>query len=90
MERFYLAELIRRLYGKQVQVNIFWDILMLNNLTFRDSVQIHGDNYILNEINSFSVVNQRSTQTYLTYDAKGDGTEVNNIQNTTVLTKYIP
>ena len=90
MERFYLAELIRRLYGKQVQVNIFWDILMLNNLTFRDAVQIHGDNYILNEINSFSVVNQRSTQTYLTYDAKGDGTEVNNIQNTTVLTKYIP
>lgn len=90
MERFYLSELIRRLYGKQVQVNIFWDILMLNNLTFRDSVQIHGDNYILNEINSFSVANQRSTQTYLTYDAKGDGTEVNNIQNTTVLTKYIP
>ena len=90
MERFYLDELIRRLYGKQVQVNIFWDILMLNNLTFRDAVQIHGDNYILNEINSFSVVNQRSTQTYLTYDAEGDGTEVNNIQNTTVLTKYIP
>jgi hypothetical protein len=90
LERFYLAEMIRRMYGKQMEVYMFWDVLMLNNLTFRDTIQIHGDNYILNEINSFSVVNQRSTKTYLTYDAKGDGTEVNNIENTTILTKYIP
>jgi hypothetical protein len=90
LERFYLAEMIRRMYGKQMEVYMFWDVLMLNNLTFRNTVQIHGDNYILNEINSFSVVNQRSTKTYLTYDAKGDGTEVNNIENTTVLTKLIP
>ena len=90
LERFYLAEMIRRMYGKQMEVYMFWDVLMLNNLTFRNTVQIHGDNYILNEINSFSVVNQRSTKTYLTYDAKGDGTEVNNIENTTILTKYIP
>jgi hypothetical protein len=90
LERFYLAEMIRRMYGKQMEVYMFWDVLMLNNLTFRNTVQIHGDNYILNEINSFSVVNQRSTKTYLTYDAKGDGTEVNNIENTAILTKYIP
>jgi hypothetical protein len=90
LERFYLAEMIRRMYGKQMEVYMFWDVLMLNNLTFRDTIQVHGDNYILNEINSFSVVNQRSTKTYLTYDAKGDGTEVNNIENTTILTKYIP
>ena len=90
LERFYLAEMIRRMYGKQMEVYMFWDVLMLNNLTFRDTINIHGDNYILNEINSFSVVNQRSTKTYLTYDAKGDGTEVNNIENTTILTKYIP
>ena len=90
LERFYLAEMIRRMYGKQMEVYMFWDVLMLNNLTFRNTIQIHGDNYILNEINSFSVVNQRSTKTYLTYDAKGDGTEVNNIENTTILTKYIP
>jgi hypothetical protein len=85
-----LAEMIRRMYGKQMEVYMFWDVLMLNNLTFRNTIQIHGDNYILNEINSFSVVNQRSTKTYLTYDAKGDGTEVNNIENTAILTKYIP
>jgi hypothetical protein len=90
LERFYLAEMIRRMYGKQMEVYMFWDVLMLNNLTFRNTIQIHGDNYILNEINSFSVVNQRSTKTYLTYDAKGDGTEVNNIENTAILTKYIP
>jgi hypothetical protein len=90
LERFYLAEMIRRMYGKQMEVYMFWDVLMLNNLTFRNTVQIHGDNYILNEINSFSVVNQRITKTYLTYDAKGDGTEVNNIENTAILTKYIP
>lgn len=90
LERFYLAEMIRRMYGKQMEVYMFWDVLMLNNLTFRDTIQIHGDNYILNEINSFSVVNQRSTKTYLTYDAKGDGTEVNNIQNSIISINIIP
>jgi len=90
LERFYLAEMIRRMYGKQMEVYMFWDVLMLNNLTFRDTINIHGDNYILNEINSFSVVNQRSTKTYLTYDAKGDGTEVNNIQNSIISINIIP
>ena len=90
LERFYLAEMIRRMYGKNLELYMFWDVLMLNNLTFRNSIVIHGDRYILSEINSFSVVNQRSTKTYLIYDAQGDGTEVNNIENTTILTLLIP
>lgn len=84
LQRFYLSEIIRRLYGKQLEAYVFWNIVMLNTLSFRNAIQINGSNYILNEINSFSVINQRSTKTYLTYDAKGDGSEANYIENSNV------
>jgi hypothetical protein len=84
MERFYLNRLIRTQTGKRLQVAMFWDAILLQNLTFRDKIRIHGDEYILQEVNSFNVGKRDSTKTYLLYDAKGIGTEQNQIVNSTV------
>jgi hypothetical protein len=87
LERFYIAEFIRRQAGKEVECYIFWDALMVRQLDFRKRVKIHGDNYILQEINSFSVTSNESTKTYLIYDDLGNGTEQTQIRNTLLIGK---
>lgn len=87
LERFYIAEFIRRQAGKEVECYIFWDALMIRQLDFRKRIKIHGDNYILQEINSFSVTSNESTKTYLIYDDLGNGTEQTQIQNTLLIGK---
>ena len=87
LERFYIAEFIRRQAGKEVECYIFWDALMIRQLDFRKRVKIHGDNYILQEINSFSVTSNESTKTYLIYDDLGNGTEQTQIRNTLLIGK---
>ena len=87
LERFYIAEFIRRQAGKEVECYIFWNALMIRQLDFRKRVKIHGDNYILQEINSFSVTSNESTKTYLIYDDLGNGTEQTQIRNTLLIGK---
>lgn len=87
LERFYIAEFIRRQAGKEVECYIFWDALMIRQLDFRKRIKIHGDNYILQEVNSFSVTSNESTKTYLIYDDLGNGTEQTQIQNTLLIGK---
>lgn len=82
LERFYLLEFIRQQSGKQVECYIFWNVLEIFNLDFRKYVKIHGDNYILQEVNSFNVALNRSTKTYLLNNYLGDGTEASQIENT--------
>ena len=60
---------------------------MIRQLDFRKRVKIHGDNYILQEINSFSVTSNESTKTYLIYDDLGNGTEQTQIRNTLLIGK---
>jgi hypothetical protein len=87
LERFYLQEFIRRQAGKEVECYIFWDALMIRQLDFRKRVNIHGDNYILQEINSFSVTSNESTKTYLIYDDLGKGIEDTQITNSLIIGK---
>ena len=87
LERFYLAEFIRRQSGKEVECYIFWDALMIQALNFRNPVRIHSDNYILQEINSFSVTSNQSTKTYLVYDDLGTGYESSQITNSLIIGK---
>jgi len=82
LERFYLLEFIRQQSGKQVECYVFWNVLEIFNLDFRKYVKIHGDNYILQEVNSFNVALNRSTKTYLLNNYLGDGTEASQIENT--------
>jgi hypothetical protein len=87
LERFYLYELIRQQSGKQVECYVFWDIVEIFNLDFRKLVKIHGDNYILQEVNSFNVALNRATKTYLLNNYLGDGTEASQIQSSLLLSR---
>jgi hypothetical protein len=87
LERFYLADFVRRQSGKEVECYIFWDALMVRELDFTKKIQIHGDNYILQEVNSYSVTSTDSTKTYLIYDDQGDGTEATQITNSLIIGK---
>jgi hypothetical protein len=84
MERFYLKNLIRLQTGKRLQTFMFWDAVLLQNLTFRKKIRIHGDEYILQEINSFNVTQRSPTKTYLLYDGKGNGTEDSQIEDSAI------
>lgn len=89
LHRFYLADFVRRQSGKEVECYIFWDTLMIRTLDFRKPVKIHGDNYILQEINMFSVTSNVSTKTYLIYDYLGDSndTSISQISNSLIVGK---
>lgn len=82
LERFYLLEFIRQQSGKQVECFVYWNVVEIFNLDFRKYVKIHGDNFILQEVNSFNVAANRSTKTYLLNNYIGDGTEASQIENT--------
>jgi hypothetical protein len=87
LERFYLLEFIRQQSGKQVECFVYWNVVEIFNLDFRKFVKIHGDNYILQEVNSFNIAANRSTKTYLLNNYIGDGTEASQIENTLLNSK---
>ena len=86
MQRFYLSELVRWQNGKQLEIYMYWDIVMIQNLTFRDRLIINSDTYILQEINSFDVTKSGSTKTYLIQDYKEVDAE-DRIENTQIQSK---
>jgi len=75
LKRFYLSEMVRLKGGKYLEIFILWDIMMLNNLTFRHKFLINNNTYILQEINSFNVAKRQSTKTYFILDYKEIGAE---------------
>jgi hypothetical protein len=86
LKRFYLSEMLRLQAGKYLEVYLNWNIIMLQNLTFREKIILAGDKYILQEINSFNVSKKGSTKTFLKYDYnEPDGDD--NIQNTILIAK---
>lgn len=88
LHRFYLADFVRRQSGKEVECYIFWDTLMIRTLDFRKPVKIHGDDYILQEINMFSVTSNVSTKTYLIYDyLDSNNTSISQISNSLIVGK---
>ena len=81
MKRFYLSEMVRRSGGKYLELFILWDVLKIQNLTFRDKIFINNNTYILQEINTFDVAKNQSTKTYFVLDNKEVGADAN-IQST--------
>jgi len=86
MKRFYLAEMLRIKGGKFLECFVFWDVAMLNNLTFRNKITINNNNYILQEISSFDVAKRQSTKTYFVLDYKEAGAE-SGIESTIIQAK---
>ena len=89
LNRFYLREMIRRQTGKELETWLFWDVLQIANLDFSQLVQLNNDNYILQEVNKFNVLGNRSTKTLLVYNEEGDGTEKANIENTELQSRVL-
>jgi hypothetical protein len=86
LKRFYLSEMVRRNGGKYLELFILWDVLKIQNLTFRDKIFINGNTYILQEINTFDVAKNQSTKTYFVFDNKEVGADAN-IQSTILTAK---
>jgi hypothetical protein len=86
LKRFYLSEMVRRSGGKYLELFILWDVLKIQNLTFRDKIFINGNTYILQEINTFDVAKNQSTKTYFVLDNKEVGADAN-IQSTILTAK---
>ena len=86
MQRFYLSDLVRWQNGKRLEIYMYWDVVMVQNLTFRNRVQINSDTYILQEVNAFDVSKSGSTKTYLIQDFKEVNAQ-NRIQNTLIQSK---
>jgi hypothetical protein len=81
LKRFYLSEMVRKKGGKYLELFILWDVLMIQNLTFRNKFLINNNTYILQEINTFDVAKNQSTKTYFVLDYKEVGAEAD-IQST--------
>jgi hypothetical protein len=75
LKRFYLSEMVRKKGGKYLELFILWDVLMIQNLTFRNKFLINNNTYILQEINTFDVAKNQSTKTYFVLDYKEVGAE---------------
>lgn len=86
MKRLYLSEMVRRSGGKYLELFILWDVLKIQNLTFRDKIFINNNTYILQEINTFDVAKNQSTKTYFILDNKEVGADAN-IQSTILQAK---
>jgi hypothetical protein len=86
MKRLYLSEMVRRSGGKYLELFILWDVLMMQNLTFRHKFLINNNTYILQEINTFDVAKNQSTKTYFVLDNKEVGADAN-IQSTILQAK---
>lgn len=86
LKRLYLSEMVRRSGGKYLELFILWDVLKVQNLTFRDKIFINNNTYILQEINTFDVAKNQSTKTYFVLDNKEVGADAN-IQSTILTAK---
>jgi hypothetical protein len=86
LKRLYLSEMVRRSGGKYLELFILWDVLKIQNLSFRDKIFINNNTYILQEINTFDVAKNQSTKTYFVFDNKEVGADAN-IQSTILTAK---
>lgn len=86
LKRFYLSEIVRKKGGKYLELFILWDVLKIQNLTFRHKIFINNNTYILQEINTFDVAKNQSTKTYFVLDSKEVGADAD-IQSTILAAK---
>ena len=89
LDRFYLVDMKRRQVGKDLEVYLFWDLLAISNLDFRNKVILKDDAYILQEVNSFDVLSDKSTKTYLQYAAQVESSDSDNVDSPEVDNKIV-
>jgi len=69
LERFRLRDMARNRAGKGVQEWLHWNETDILNLDFRQKITLDGYLFVLQEVSGWSPLIDRSTKTYLQYDA---------------------
>jgi hypothetical protein len=87
LDKHYLQALKRKEVGKELEEFIFWRLLDIQNLNFRNKILIDSARFILEEINSFNVLSSESSKTYLLYDSPIEEGDEDKIENSIVSNK---
>lgn len=70
LKSFHMQDLKRSEIGKTLTVETFWPENEVSNLTFRMPIQVQGDRYILQQIEGYSLVKNKTAKTVLQLDAQ--------------------
>lgn len=82
LESFYLHQMAAISNSKRLKEWVVWSSLMINNLSFRDTIKLDGIRYILEEITNFDPTAEKSVKTTLLPHVLADVTDLDNIENT--------
>jgi hypothetical protein len=64
-ESFWMQEYARKRIGKRLEAYMFWDLLAMNSLSFKNKLKIDGLEWILQKIDGYSAQSDSSTKTIL-------------------------
>lgn len=70
LKTFHMQDLKRHEVGKQLTVSALWRENEIAGLSFRTPIHVGGDRYFLQEIESYSLVRNRTAKTKLLLDAQ--------------------
>lgn len=82
VDRFFLHELATIRNNKRVDEWIVWDSLMINNLSFRNTLLLHGTRFINDEIQDYTPSTRQSIKTMLVPFLLATEEDQGNIENT--------
>lgn len=89
LQRFYIRQFARYRVGKEVECFLMWTATDLNNLSFRELIDIRQDRFILQEVNAFNPMSDEATRTYLLYDAVDEAADFDAIDGSLVDGKLV-
>ena len=64
-EAFWMQQYARKRIGKRLEAYMFWDLLTINSLSFRNKLKIDGLEWVLLKIDGYSAQSDSSTKTIL-------------------------
>jgi hypothetical protein len=89
LDRHYLGDMKRRQIGKDLETYLSLSLLDIVNLDFRKKVILKDNAYILQEVNSFDVLSDKSSKTYLQYAAQVESSDSDNVDSSEVDNKIV-
>ena len=89
LDRHYLGDMKRRQIGKDLETYLSLSLLDIVNLDFRKKVILKDNAYILQEVNSFDVLSDKSSKTYLQYAAQVESSDSDNVESSEVDNKIV-
>ncbi len=84
-EAFWLQEYARKRIGKRLEAYMFWDLLTINSLSFRNKIMIDGLEWVLQKIDGYSAQSDSSTKTILLLEQGPTDLDLSNITYSNIL-----